>query len=56
MEMLTSSVVRARHGFTNGRTIVLMMELILIAPMAVTPVAMQQVLAQTQNTRKAQAD
>lgn len=56
MEMLTSRVVKARYGRATGRIIVLMMALIPVTFLAVTPVATRQVLAQTQDARKAQAD
>ena len=56
MEMFRSSVVRTKHGFTTGRVIVLMIALMPIALVVVTPVSTQQVLAQTQDARKAQAD
>lgn len=55
MEMLTSSVMRARHGFATRRVIVMMMALMTVAPLTVTPVATQQALAQTQDART-QAD
>ncbi len=56
MEMFRSSVVRRRHCIDTWRIMVLMVVLMPVIFLAVTPVAAQQVLAQTQDARKAQAD